>query len=258
MVDKLFEGMKYQYLLQQLILRDIKVRYRRSVLGLLWTVLNPLLMMGIMTFVFSHLFSIDIENYPVYFLSGNILFGFFSEATTQALWAIIGNNALIKKIYIPQYLFPLSRVMSSLVNLFFSLIALLIVMVITGAEFHWTILFLWVAIFFLFLFAIGVGLVLSAYTVFYRDIAHLYGVLILAWTYMTPLFYPIDIIPLEYRWVMGLNPMYRFIDFFRMLIINGSIPSYIDILVIMCLGVGVFIVGFKVFYNKQKKFILYL
>ena len=131
---------KYQNLLQELVIRDIKVRYRKSVLGLLWTVLNPLLMMIVITIVFSTLFKQSIPNFPIYFLTGSLIFSFNSEATTNALYSIIGNAPLIKKVYIPKYLFPLSKTVSSLVNMGFSLIAMFMVMIVTKAPFYSTIM----------------------------------------------------------------------------------------------------------------------
>ena len=152
---------KYQNLLQELVIRDIKVRYRKSVLGLLWTVLNPLLMMIVITIVFSTLFKQSIPNFPIYFLTGSLIFSFNSEATTNALYSIIGNAPLIKKVYIPKYLFPLSKTVSSLVNMGFSLIAMFMVMIVTKAPFYSTIMLLPIPIAYVLSFY-GHGLTLSA------------------------------------------------------------------------------------------------
>ena len=143
---------RFTPLLRELVVRDIKVRYRHSALGLVWTVLNPLLMMVVITIVFSTLFKQNIPNFPIYYLSGSLIFAFNSESTTTALNSIISNASLIKKVYIPKYLFPLSNVLSGLVNLGFSLIAMFIVMLITDAPFHATLLLLPIPIFYTFLF----------------------------------------------------------------------------------------------------------
>ncbi len=222
---KMYGFYKYRGLLLQLVSRDIKVKYRKSVLGILWTVLNPLLMMLVMTLVFSHIFKSNIPNFPVYFLTGNILFNFNAEATTQSMYSIIGNAGLIKKVYIPKYLFPVSRVMSSLVNFFFSFCALIIVMLFTRAEFYSTMIVIIIPLFYLIMFTTGISMILAALTVSFRDISHLYGVLILAWTYFTPIFYPMDIIKENLRWLIDLNPMYQYIFYFRELIMNGNIPG---------------------------------
>ena len=133
---------KYQWLLRELVARDLKIKYRRSVLGYLWSILNPLLMMIVLTVVFSNMFRFDIENYPVYLLSGQILFTFFAEATNMAMSSILAGASLIKKVYLPKYIFPVSRVISSFTTMVFSLIALVIVMLFTKADFYITLIIL--------------------------------------------------------------------------------------------------------------------
>ena len=157
---------KYKNLLGNLVSRDIKVRYRRSVLGMLWTVLNPLLMMIVITVVFSTLFKQNIDHFPIYYLSGSLIFSFCSETTSNALYAIIGNASLMKKVYIPKYLFPLSKVLSGLVNLGFSMIAMFGVMLLMKVEFKLSLLLLPIPVFYVFLFSTGLGLLLAAVTVF--------------------------------------------------------------------------------------------
>ena len=186
---------KFQPLLQELVARDIKIKYRRSVLGVLWTLLNPLCMMIVLSVVFSNLFKFDVENFPLYLLSGQVVFTFFSDSTTSSMTAIINNASLIKKIYVPKYLFVLSRVFSSFINLMASFTALLLVMVATRAELHWTVLFVPVPMFLLVGFCLGIGLILSAITVKFRDIMHLYSVFVTALMYLTPVIYPMSILP---------------------------------------------------------------
>lgn len=245
-------------LLGELVVRDIKVRYRHSALGLVWTVLNPLLMMVVITIVFSTLFRSNIPNFPIYYLSGSLLFSFNSEATTTALHSIISNASLIKKVYIPKYLFPLSNIFSGLVNLGFSLIAMFIVMVVTGAPFHTTLLLIPIPIFYTFLFSTGLGILLSALTVYFRDIAHFYSVFILAWTYLTPVFYPVDILPAVAAKLMQLNPMYHYISFMRELVLYGTFPGMGENLLCIVMGVGMLCVGLLVFYKKQDNFVLFV
>ena len=156
---------QYKDLLFNLVSRDIKVRYRKSFLGMLWTVLNPRLMMIVMTIVFSTLFRSTIENFPIYFLSGNLIFALNSEITNNCTYAIIGNAPLLKKVYIPKYLFPFSKAGSALVNLIFSLMAMFLVMIILRVPFLPTLLLLPIPIFYSFLFSLGLGLLLSAITV---------------------------------------------------------------------------------------------
>lgn len=249
---------KYRNLLKNLVSRDIKVRYRRSVLGMLWTVLNPLLMMIVITVVFSTLFKQNIENFPIYYLAGSLIFSFVSETTSNALYAIIGNASLMKKVYIPKYLFPLSKIVSGLVNLGFSILAMFIVMLVLEVEFKLTLLLLPIPIFYAFLFAIGLGLFLAAATVFFRDIAPLYSVLVMAWTYATPIFYPVSILSDRARNLMYFNPMYHYVQYMRNLVLDGVFPSMKENLVCFFMSATMLIIGVTIFYKKQDKFILYI
>lgn len=257
-LEKLDGLRRFSPLLKELVVRDIKVRYRHSVLGLLWTVLNPLLMMIVITIVFSTLFKTDIEHFPIYYLAGSLLFSFNSESTTTAMHSMISNASLIKKVYIPKYLFPFSNVLSAMVNLGFSLIAMFIVMIVTGAPFHVTLLLIPIPIFYVFVFATGLGIMLSALTVFFRDIAHFYGVFILAWTYLTPIFYPVSILPPALMKIMKFNPMYHYVSFMRDLVLNGTFPSMRENLICIAMSLAMLVLGLFVFYKKQDKFVLYV
>lgn len=249
---------KYDGLLYELVARDIKVRYRKSVLGLLWTVLNPLLMMCVITAVFSTIFRQNIPNFPIYYLSGSLLFSFNSESTTNAMNSILSNSSLIKKVYLPKYLFPISCVLSGLVNLFFSLIAMFIVMLVTRTPFRPTLLLIPIPIFYTFLFAVGVGAALAAMTVYFRDIAHFYGVFILAWTYFTPVFYPVEILPEAAMRFMRLNPMYHLIGYMRSLVLYGTVPGLRENAVCLAVGLVALGAGLLLFYKKQDGFVLYI
>lgn len=167
----------FDELLKQLIIRDVKLKYRRSYLGYLWSILNPLMLMMVLVVIFSNLFRFDIPNFPLYLISGQFLFSFMTEATNMSVSSITGNASLIKKTYVPKYIFTVSKVGSSLVNLLFSLGALLLVMVFTNAEFSWNLLFFPIIIFEVFIFSLGLGLWLSAITVFFRDVQYLWGYL---------------------------------------------------------------------------------
>lgn len=249
---------QYKDLLYNLVSRDIKVRYRKSFLGMLWTVLNPLLMMIVMTIVFSTLFKSTIDNFPVYFLAGNLIFTLNSEITNNCTYAIIGNAPLLKKVYIPKYLFPLSKAGSALVNLMFSLIAMFLVMIILRVPFLPTLLLLPIPIAYAFIFSLGLGLLLSAVTVYFRDIAYFYSVLLLAWNYFTPVFYPIEILPDFARKLMQLNPLYHYIDYMRNLILHGVVPGITENFVCLLMSVMMLVIGVCVFYRKQDNFILYI
>lgn len=247
---------KYRPLLEELVSRDVKIKYRRSVLGVFWTLLNPLLMMIVLSVVFSNLFKFDIENFPLYLLSGQIIFNFFNDATSNAMSAIIGNAALIKKVYVPKYMFVLSRVISSVINLLASCVALFLVMIATRAELHWTMLFAWVPILLLIGMSLGIGLFLAAITVKFRDVMHLYSVLMTVLMYLSPVIYPMSILPEWLKDAVMLNPLTNIIVMFRELVIYDTMlnPEALILAVIqtsLCLAVGIY-----VFYKKQDGFIL--
>lgn len=249
---------KYTPLMEELVKRDLKVKYRRSILGYLWSLLNPLLMLCVMSFVFSTIFESTIANFPLYLICGQTLWNFFNESTNMAMYSVLQNGALIKKVYIPKFIFPLSRVLSSFVTMSFSLVAILIVMLFTRAPIHWTILLFWVPLVFLFLFCCGIGMVLSGLSVYFRDITHLYGVVTLAWMYITPIFYDISFLPEYVQSVITLNPMYHYITFFRDLILYGVVPFW-DVWLI-CGGCSVVAaaLGLFLFRKMQKNFILHI
>lgn len=248
--------LKFKPLLGELVARDIKIKYRRSVLGVLWTLLNPLCMMIILSVVFSNLFKFDIENFPLYILSGQVIFNFYSDATSGAMSAIIGSAALIKKVYVPKYLFVLSRVFSSTINLMASFTAMLIVMVATRTELHWTAFLFPIPLILLVLFSLGIGLILSAVTVKFRDIIHLYGIFVTGLLYLTPVIYPMSILPDWLYKVVMLNPLTNILMMFRDVMLNNSmfsLSSFLIALVEACLSLGI---GLYVFYKNQDKFIL--
>lgn len=246
------------FILSSLVGKDFKLKYRRSALGVLWSVLNPLFMMIILSLVFSYFFRFQIERFPVYLILGNTLFQFMNDGTTMAMDSILSSAPLIKKIRINKLIFPLEKVMFALVNFGVSLIAVFAVMIYFQVIPTWNMLLLPVLIAMLFFFTLGIGLVLAALAVFFRDVVHLWGVLITAWTYLTPLFYPVDILPAWAVPVMNCNPMYYYVNFFRDIMLYGTMPPVEEFL--MCiLFAGVFLViGLTVFKCTQKKFILYV
>jgi len=248
----------YLPLMGELVKRDLKVKYRRSFLGYLWSLLNPLLMMCVMSFVFSTIFTSNIPNFPLYLICGQTLWNFFSESTSMAMFGIVHNSTLIKKVYVPKLIFPLSRVATSFVTMSFSLIAILIVMLFTRATLYWTVLLFWVPLLFLFVFCCGVGTVLSALAVYFRDVTHLYGVLTMAWMYATPVFYDAAILPDAVRNVLIWNPMYYYLQFFRELILFGTVPGWNVWAICIGCSFGVLLLGLAVFRKLQRQFILYI
>ena len=249
---------KYRFLMRQLVARDFKIKYKRSVLGALWSFVNPLLMMSVQYFVFSTIFKADIKNYPVYLLAGIVLFNFFSESTNISLYAVTGNAGLITKVYVPKYIYPVSKVVSTGVNLLVSLLPLLIMCLATGVKITKAWLLIPFDLLLLLIFCIGIGFVLSAVMVFFRDMQFIWNVFCMVFTYATPIFYPESILPDAFRGVLAVNPMYHFIQFFRKIILEGISPQPRDYLICTLLAAASFLTGVFVFRKTQDKFIFYI
>ena len=249
---------KYGFLLSQLVERDFKTKYRRSVLGVLWSLLNPLMIMTVQYLVFSTLFRFDIPNYSVYILSGIVIFNYMSEATSQAMTCIVQNASLINKVYMPKYIYPFSRVLSSGVNFLFSLIALYIVIIISGMKITYHHFALLYGVGCLFVFICGVALFLASLMVFFRDTQFLYSIVLTIWTYITPIFYPENILPPSMKVVMEFNPMYHFIRFIRVIILNNGFPDLLAWVYCALFAIISLVIGTIVFRKTQNQFILYL
>ena len=249
---------KYRFLIRQLVSRDFKTKYKRSILGVFWSFLNPLLTMLVQYFVFSTIFKSDIPNYPSYLLTGIVCFNFFSEACGMALTSILGNASLITKVYVPKYVYPLTRVLSSVINLGISLIPLILVCLFTGVRFQKSAILAFFFLFCLILFSYGLSLLLSAAMVFFRDMQFLWNVLSMIWMYATPIFYPESILPENFRFVLTVNPLYYFIQNTRLCILDGISPEPTAYLQCMLIALGMLLVGSLVFRKSQDRFILYL
>lgn len=250
---------KYRGLIRELVSRDLKLKYRRSFLGYLWSILNPLLVMIVMTVVFSSMFSRNIENYPVYLLIGRMTYEFMTTSTNQAMHSVTGNAALLKKTYIPKYIFTVSKVTSALVDYMFSLGALIIVMIFTRTQFHLTMFMIPVIMLELYVFCLGIGFLLAELHVYFRDIQYIYKAITTAWMYLTPIFYPIEALPAGLRLIIkNGNAMYYYVTQFRQVVLDGTLPplsmfagGWIFAIVLLVIGVGVF--------QKHKdNFILYI
>ena len=249
---------RYNYLLRQLIARDFKTKYKRSVLGVLWSFLNPLLTMSVQYLVFSTLFRSEIRNFPLYLLTGIVCFGFFNEASSMSLMSIVGNASLITKVYVPKYIYPVSRVLSSTVNLLLSMIPLLGVMVLTGTPFRWSLLLLPFGLICLVAFSLGVGFVLSSMMVFFRDTQFLWGVVSMLWMYLTPIFYPESIIPARFLTLFKCNPLYHIIRFVRIVLMDGVSPEPKAYALCLAASFVPLLVGAMIFRANQDKFVLNL
>ena len=243
---------RYHFLLKQLVSRDFKTKYKRSVLGMAWSFLNPLLTMAVQYIVFSTLFKSDTPNYPVYLLSGIVFFNFFSEAVSVGMTSITGNAGLIKKVYMPKYIYPFSKLFSSLINFGLALIPLFIVVLVTGTAIRPSLLLLIFDILCLLGFVMGVILLLSTAMTFFQDTQFLWGVISMLWMYLTPLFYPESIIPQSLLTLYHMNPMYQYITFARICIIDGVSPEPMAYLWCILSSVIVLLLGIWTFKKQQR------
>ena len=256
---KLFAAFgRYRYLMKQLVARDFKSKYKRSVLGILWSFLNPLLTMSVQYIVFSTLFKSDIPNFALYLLIGIVCFNFFNEATSMSLLSIVGNASLITKVYVPKYIYPLTRVMSSTVNFLLALIPLFIVMLATGEPIRPAILLLPIGVCCLFSLSLGVGMLLASAMVFFRDTQFLWGVVSMLWMYATPIFYPESIIPDSFMTIYKMNPLYHIIRFIRIILIDGISPEPKAYLLMLIASFVPLVIGIAVFKKTQDRFVLNL
>ncbi len=256
---------KYSFLMKQLIARDFKVKYKRSVLGILWSLLYPILMMIVMVIVFSQMFKFKMDgvNFPVYLLTGLIMFNYFSEASQSAMTSVVTNFSLINKVYIPKYIFPLSKCLFVGINFLLTLIPLLLVIIFTGSgetkcviNIYYLILpYIFVC---LFLFTVGIGFIISTISVFLRDMFYIYGIVILIWNYLTPIFYSITMLPDKLQAIFKLNPLYMYIDSAREIILYNRAPSGEMLLSCGLVSIITLIIGTIVFKKKQDKFIYYV
>ena len=249
---------RYSFLLEQLVKRNFSTKYRQSVLGVPWSFLNPMLTMAVQYLVFSQLFRSDIPHFPVYLLTGIILFGFFTECVSLGMDSIVLNGPLLTKVAMPRIIFPLSRSLSSAINLVISFMPLGVMMLLSGTPLTPALLLLPVSAALLFLFSFGVTLVLCTMNVFFRDVRFLWSVVSLLWTYATPIFYPIGIIPEAWQWLVRLNPMYQLITFLRQIVLYGAWPSLQQWGICLAWALGATAVGLMVFRRYEHRFVFHL
>jgi len=251
---------KYSFLLQQLVSRDFKVKYKRSVLGIVWSLLYPILTMVVMAIVFSNIFKFSTPgvSYLAYLMSGLVMFNYFSEASNLSMSSVVANFPLINKIYMPKYIFPLSKCLFVGINFLLTLIPLYIVLIATGTGVNIYHIFLPYTFVCLFMFTLGMGLILSTISVFLRDMFYIYSIILTIWQYFTPIFYDISMLPMYLQKLFKFNPLYQFVTFMRTILLDAQTPSIQSFLWCGLSAIIVFIIGCVVFKKKQDKFIYYV
>lgn len=258
MLTDLRELWGYRGLLRDLVARDLKVRYKRSALGVLWTMLNPLFLMAILAFVFSHVLRVTVEHFAVYLLSALVIWNFFAQATSWSTACFLSYSALIKKIYVPRSIFVIATVLAGVVNLLISLVPLALIMLVMGHSFSPALAFLPVPILLATLFSLGISLALAPLSIMFADIVPIYQVVLTAWMYLTPIIYPITALPEKYRLFLVLNPMTHLVEAFRTPIYQGTIPSANVLITSTVAGVGTLIIGWLIFERYSDRVAYYI
>lgn len=250
MLDK-EQKKQYWFVIKELTGREIKRKYSRSYLGILWSVLNPLLSMAIISLIFSQIFRRSIENYPIYYLTGNIIWSAFVSSTNAAMTTLVDNKMMLIKMKLPMEIFVLTRVYTALVNMGYSLIAYVVMLIVFQVTPKWTMLLFPVIIILLFLFSLGIAYILATAYVFFGDVKHLYSVLLTLWLYCSAIFYPIDRIEGVIRTVIEWNPIFNYIDCGRRIVMYGQIPPTWEIVRMILWAAGMYVFGYYIF-RKHK------
>lgn len=244
---------QYAFVIRELVTREIKRKYSRSYLGILWSVLNPLLSMVVISAVFSTMFSRSIENFPIYYLTGNIIWTLFTGATNAAMTSLVDNKLLLIKMKLPMKIFPLARAVSALVNFGYSLVAYVIMLLVFRIEPSFTMLFFPVVVFCMFLFSVGVSYILTVAYVFFGDIKHLYSVLLTLLIYCSAIFYPVEVIGGTMQRIIEENPIYNFIACARECVMYGALPDGGQMLRMVLWSVGMYLLGSRIFKKKKNR-----
>lgn len=258
MVTEIIHDLKnYRSLLSELIRRDIKIKYRRSILGIFWSFLDPLLSMIVLTIVFSALFH-RIPNYPIYYLTGLLAFQLFSNGSKTAMRSLVGSSGIWKTIYVPKFLYVLSAVLSNFVTYLLSLIVLFVIMAILNVQFTIYIVFASLPIIALIIMTVGAGLIMGTLNVFFRDMEYLYNVFMMILMYGMPIFYPADIVPASFQFIQQYNPLYQLIVCLRDCFLYGQMYSLSTLLFGFICAIVLLIIGILLLFKYQDRFVLYV
>lgn len=252
------ETYRYRELIWALALKELTLRYKRSVLGFMWALLNPALLMLVLTVVFSTVMRFPIPHYPIFLLSVLLPWTFFSQSLSYSVESIVGNADLIKKVSVAKLVFPMAAIVSNLINLLLSLIPLFVLVPLMKHPLHWTWLYLPVPILALTIFTLGTSFLFATANVYYRDVSHIVQVVLSAWFYLTPIIYPLDFIPAKDQWFFKLNPLIYVINGFRLSVYYGQLPKARSIVASFVCAFIALVVGFTLFRKFQDDFVFYV
>jgi ABC-type polysaccharide/polyol phosphate export permease len=258
MMELLRDIYRYRELIWALALKELKIRYKRSVLGFLWALLNPMLLMLVLTVVFSTLMPMNIPHYAVFLLSVLLPWTFFAQTLTYAAESIVGNGDLIKKVRVAKLVFPVAALVSNMINLLLSLIPLVLIVVAMRHPLFVTWLYLPVPIIAFAIFTLGATFLFAAINVYYRDVSHILQILLQIWFYVTPIIYSLDFFPPKYRIFFKLNPLQYYFNGFRLSVYWGMLPTWESVSFSFFLGFVSLYLGFAIFRRKQDEFVFYV
>jgi ABC-type polysaccharide/polyol phosphate export permease len=248
----------FRELLRNLVVRDIKKRYKRSALGFLWVMVDPLLMMLVFYIIFGTFFGRSVGNYTAYVISGITMWQLFAQGTKVSSKALLGNRDLINKIYLPKSIFPVSIVVSAIVHFVFSLVPLFLIIIISGTKLNVDLIYIPFVVSLIFLFSIGISLGVATFAVFFYDVVYIYDVLIMAWMYLSAIFYPVSIIPEKLQFLMSFNPLYHYINLFRACLYDTSIPKTEHFVIGLVFALASFLTGLYVYSRNRDRIMFYL
>lgn len=254
MIDELKKFWEYRQLLANLTKKDLKLKYKNSILGFIRSLLNPLMLLIIYTFAFKYIFKQQIENFSIFVLSGLLAWTFFQGSIMGSVNSIVSNSNLVKKVYFPRTIIPISVVLSSFINYMITLVILGIAIIVSDIKISVAVLLLPVILILLLVFTVGLGLALSALNVRYRDIAHFMEIIFMGWFYITPIIYSTEQIPNNLRFIAYINPLTTFIESIRSVLIYAELPNLISILSMIVYSLGILVLGIVIFNNLKDKF----
>ena len=255
MIERL---LKHRFLFEELVKRDFKAKYKRTVLGMVWSVLSPLLMLTVMAIIFGNFFGRNIEHYVIYLFSGQVIFNYFTEATTEGMQALVSNSSIFTKINVPKYLFLFSKNVSALINFGIILVIYFGFVAIEGISFTWQFLLLVYPVICLIIMNLGIGLILSALYIFFKDIQYLYRLFTQVVMYGSAIFYSIDILPQHLQAVFYCNPIFVCITYFRSIVLYNTVPDLHMHLLLAGYAVALFAMGCWIYKKNNYKFLYYV